>query len=115
MMTEGLMKSVALVVAIAFASASTAWAQEDEAPVVVESPTETSQEGAPAQDGAPAEVRPDCHPVKRGGPIAGIVIASVFWIVLPMSIPVWITQAKKLKRRNREIYEQQQRGCPAPF
>jgi hypothetical protein len=42
----------------------------------------------------------------------GIVIASIFWWVLPMSIPVWITQAKKLKNRKREIYEQQQRGCP---
>jgi len=29
-----------------------------------------------------------------------------------MSIPVWVTQAKKLKRRKAEIYEQQRRGCP---
>jgi hypothetical protein len=29
-----------------------------------------------------------------------------------MSIPVWITQAKKLKRRKKEIYEHQLRGCP---
>ena len=110
-MREGLTKSVALVVAVAFASATTAWAQKDEAPVVETQPG-MSEEGAAAKEGAPAEERSDCYPVNKGGPIAGIVVASIFWWVLPMSIPVWITQAKKLKKRKREIYEQQQRGCP---
>jgi hypothetical protein len=110
-MREGLTKSLALVVAVAFASATTAWAQEGGAPVV-ESQPGIPEEGAAAKESAPAGERPDCYPVNKGGPIAGIVIASIFWWVLPMSIPVWITQAKKLKKRKREIYEQQQRGCP---
>ena len=63
----------------------------------------------PNQQAAPPA---DCKYIPRGGPIAGIVVASVFWFVLPMSIPVWITQSKKLKRRNKEIFEQRQRGCP---
>ena len=60
-----------------------------------------------------AEPPADCKYIPRGGPIAGIVVASVFWFVLPMSIPVWITQGKKLKRRNKERYQQQAQGCPA--
>ncbi|MGB8331985.1 MAG: hypothetical protein WCE62_17800 [Polyangiales bacterium] len=42
-----------------------------------------------------------CPEGKRGGAIAGIVVGSVFWWLLPMSIPVLITQTKKLKAHNR--------------
>jgi hypothetical protein len=55
---------------------------------------------------------PECREINKGGPIAGIVVASVFWWLLPMSIPVWITQTKKLRKRRAEISEQQRRGCP---
>ena len=106
-------KSLALIVVFAVASATTAWAQEDGAPVAESQPA--MSEGVAAKGGAPAAEPSDCHPVNKGGPVAGIVIASIFWWVLPMSIPVWITQAKKLKKRKRDIYEQQQRGCPPPY
>ena len=53
-----------------------------------------------------------CEMIRKGGPIAGIVIASIYFPLLPMSIPVLITQTKKLKRRRKQIYEQQLRGCP---
>jgi hypothetical protein len=46
-----------------------------------------------------------CPKGKRGGAIGGIVVGSVFWWVLPMSIPVLITQVKKLKAHNRAKYE----------
>lgn len=42
---------------------------------------------------------------KRGGAIGGIVVGSVFWMLLPMSIPVLITQSKKLKAHNKARYE----------
>ena len=42
-----------------------------------------------------------CPKGKRGGAIAGIVVGSVFVWVLPMSIPVLITQTKKLKAHNK--------------
>lgn len=93
------MKTTSLILALALMlSTAPAMAQEGEAP------------------SAAAEVRqqPDleCRQVSKGGPIAGIVVASVFWWLLPMSIPVWITQTKKLRKRRAEIYEQQRRGCP---
>jgi len=93
------MQTTSLILALALMlSTAPAIAQEGEAP------------------SAAAEVRqqPDleCRQVSKGGPIAGIVVASVFWWLLPMSIPVWITQTKKLRKRRAEIYEQQRRGCP---
>ena len=42
---------------------------------------------------------------KRGGAIGGIVVGSVFWWLLPMSIPVLITQTKKLKAHNKAQHE----------
>jgi hypothetical protein len=73
-----------------------------------------AQEGEAPSAAAEVHQQPDpeCPQINRGGPIAGIVVASVFWYVLPMSIPVWITQTKKLRKRRAEIYEQQRRGCP---
>ena len=41
-----------------------------------------------------------CPKGKRGGAIGGIVMGSIFWWVLPMSIPVLITQTKKLRAHN---------------
>jgi hypothetical protein len=46
-----------------------------------------------------------CPEGKRGGAIGGIVVGSVFWWLLPMSIPVLITQTKKLKAHNKAKYE----------
>ncbi len=93
MKTTSVILDLALVV-----STAPAIAQEDEAP------------------SAAAEVQqqpdPERRQINKGGPIAGIVVASVFWWLLPMSIPVWITQTKKLRKRRAEIYEQQRRGCP---
>jgi hypothetical protein len=57
----------------------------------------------------PATERPPssepCPKGKRGGAIGGIVVGSVFWWLLPMSIPVLITQSKKLKAHNKARYE----------
>ena len=41
-----------------------------------------------------------CPTGKRGGAIGGIVVGSALWWLLPMSIPVLITQARKLKAHN---------------
>jgi len=46
-----------------------------------------------------------CPKGKRGGAIGGIVVGSVFWWLLPMSIPVLITQTKKLKAHNKAQHE----------
>jgi hypothetical protein len=90
-----------ILVAALVLSTAPAAAQEGEAPsVTTDVPQQQQQTGY------------ECRQINKGGPIAGIVVASVFWWLLPMSIPVWVTQAKKLKRRKAEIYEQQQRGCP---
>jgi len=53
-----------------------------------------------------------CPKGKRGGAVAGIVMGSVFWWVLPMSIPVLITQTKKLKAHNRAKYEHRCQYAP---
>jgi len=102
------LKTTSIVVAIALGLATTVGAQGAQAPVVTDAPP-----GYVSEDGqfAVGQV-PECRQIRKGGPIAGIVVASVFWWLLPMSIPVWITQTKKLKRRRAEIYEQQRRGCP---
>ena len=110
------MKTTAMIVAIAFTLAATASAQQGEPPSVNDAPparSEIREPGYPAEgEKRAAQQDPPCRQINKGGPIAGIVVASVFWWVLPMSIPVWITQAKKLKRRKAEIHEQQLRGCP---
>ncbi|KPK14685.1 MAG: hypothetical protein AMJ62_12210 [Myxococcales bacterium SG8_38] len=46
-----------------------------------------------------------CPKGNRGGAIAGIVVASVFFALLPMSIPVLVTQGKKLKKHNKAMRE----------
>jgi hypothetical protein len=115
-MKEGTLKTTSIIMAIALGIATTAGAQEGKPPAVTDAPPPQSETGEP---GYPVKGEqfainqaPACRKINKGGPIAGIVVASVFWFVLPMSIPVWITQAKELKRRKAEIYEQQQRGCP---
>lgn len=47
----------------------------------------------------------DCPKGNRGGAIAGIVVGSIFWTLLPMSIPVLVTQGKKLKKHNKAMRE----------
>lgn len=110
------MKTTSIIIAIALGLATTVGAQEGKAPTVTVAPPAQSETRAPGYvaEGEQFAVRqaPACRQINKGGPIAGIVVASVFWWLLPMSIPVWVTQAKKLKRRKAEIYEQQQRGCP---
>ncbi len=63
----------------------------------------------PAQQKAPQE---PCPKGKRGGAIGGIVVGSVFWWVLPMSIPVLITQSKKLKAHNKAQMERRCQYAP---
>ncbi len=53
-----------------------------------------------------------CPKGKRGGAIGGIVMGSIFWWVLPMSIPVLITQTKKLKAHNRAKLERRCQYAP---
>ena len=65
----------------------------------------------PAQQQAPRDPEP-CPKGKRGGAIGGIVVGSVFWWLLPMSIPVLITQTKKLKAHNRAKYERRCQYAP---
>jgi disulfide bond formation protein DsbB len=107
------MRTSAVILALSLVLATSALAQEASHPEVQDTPPAQAAPtpGYPAE-GQPAQKAPDCREINKGGPIAGIVVASVFWYVLPMSIPVWITQAKKLKRRKAEIAEQQLRGCP---
>ena len=94
------MNATAMILAASLVlSAAPTIAQEDQASIVTTEVPEQQQ-------------NPECRKISKGGPIAGIVVASVFWWLLPMSIPVWITQTKKLKKRRAEIYEQQRRGCP---
>lgn len=104
------MKVTATVLSICLALASLASAQEAPPMEAQEAPQVETTPGYPQEGQPPQQL--ECREIKKGGPIAGIVVASVFWYVLPMSIPVWITQAKKLKRRKKEIHEQQLRGCP---
>lgn len=116
-MKEGTLKTTSIVIALALGLATTVGAQEGQTPTVTDAPPAQSQTRPPGyvDEGEQFAVRPApaaCREIRKGGPIAGIVVASVFWWVLPMSIPVWITQTKKLKRRRAEIYEQQRRGCP---
>jgi hypothetical protein len=41
-------------------------------------------------------------------------VGSVFWWLLPMSIPVLITQARKLKAHNRAQLERRCQYAPRP-
>ncbi|MEM7435389.1 MAG: hypothetical protein AAF436_09585 [Myxococcota bacterium] len=103
------MKFIAVLSAVAMLSASTVAAQDASTDTGSQVVSDVPSEGSAS---APSPAPQDCAPVNTGGPIAGIVVASVFWWVLPMSIPVLITQSKKLKRRKAEKYAQAQRGCP---
>jgi hypothetical protein len=51
----------------------------------------------PAEQAAPPPSSEPCPKGKRGGAVGGIVVGSIFWWLLPMSIPVLITQTKKLR------------------
>ena len=53
-----------------------------------------------------------CPKGKRSGAIGGIVVCSVFWWLLPMSIPVLITQTKKLKAHNEARHERRCQYAP---
>ena len=63
----------------------------------------------PPHAAQPAE---PCPKGKRGGAIGGIVVGSVFLWVLPMSIPVLITQTKKLKAHNKAKLERRCQYAP---
>ena len=107
------MKPIALMTILVFSTATLASAQEAQPSTPPPETAETPPAGYPETGQEPVDNAPtDCEQIEKGGPIAGIVVASVFWWVLPMSIPVWITQAKKLKRRKKQIFEQRLRGCP---
>lgn len=69
-------------------------------PMSVSAEEIVTTEPPPQQSAAPQSSEP-CPKGKRGGAIGGIVMGSIFWWVLPMSIPVLITQTKKLKAHNK--------------
>jgi|GEM_PF-1760613 len=74
-------------------------------------PTVTSE--PPAQPSAPQlPSQEPCPEGKRGGAIGGIVVGSVLWWLLPMSIPVLITQSRKLKAHNRARLERRCQYAP---
>ena len=66
----------------------------------------------PPQPAAPASSTESCPKGRRGGAVGGIVMGSIFWWVLPMSIPVLITQTKKLKAHNRAKLERRCQYAP---
>jgi hypothetical protein len=74
--------------------------------VTMEPPPAAASEAARAPSAEP------CPKGKRGGAIGGIVMGSIFWWVLPMSIPVLITQTKKLKAHNRAKLERRCQYAP---
>ncbi|MBW2403241.1 MAG: hypothetical protein JRF42_05395, partial [Deltaproteobacteria bacterium] len=74
---EAIVKTISMIIVTALVlSAGQATAQQGEASTVT---TEVPQQ----------QPYPECRQINKGGPIAGIVVASVFWWLLPMSIPVW--------------------------
>ena len=75
------------------------------------SETEPAPQTEPAPAAAPAPEQP-CPKGKRGGAIGGVVVGSVFWWLLPMSIPVLITQTKKLKSHNAAMRDQRCQYAP---
>ena len=77
------------------------------APMSAKAEENVIAEPPPQRSAAPQSSEP-CPKGKRGGAIGGIVVGSIFWWVLPMSIPVLITQTKKLKAHNRA---QNERRC----
>jgi hypothetical protein len=68
-------------------------------PMSVNADEVVTTEPPPQQGAAPQSSEP-CPTGKRGGAIGGIVMGSIFWWLLPMSIPVLITQTKKLRAHN---------------
>lgn len=78
-------------------------------PVYAQQPVTT--EPPPQASAQPSE---PCPKGERGGAIGGIVVGSVFWWVLPMSIPVLITQTRKLKAHNQAKLERRCQYAPAP-
>jgi hypothetical protein len=66
----------------------------------------------PPQQTPPPQSSEPCPKGKRGGAIGGIVVGSIFWWLLPMSIPVLITQTKKLKAHNKAKLERRCQYAP---
>jgi len=73
--------------------------------------TATISEPPPQSSASPTSDDP-CPEGKRGGAIGGIVVGSVFWWLLPMSIPVLVTQSKKLKAHNKAQLERRCQYAP---
>ena len=74
--------------------------------------TVTSEPPAPQNAPPPPSAEP-CPQGKRGGAIGGIVVGSIFWWLLPMSIPVLITQTKKLKAHNKARLDRRCQYAPS--
>lgn len=105
-MTMALRTLAAYVVLCTMLAVSTlpAPAHADEATVTIQAP--------PPQGSEPAVSSEPCPKGKRGGAIGGIVVGSVFWWLLPMSIPLWVTQSKKLKAHNKARLERRCQYAP---
>lgn len=81
------------------------------APDPVSAQNSVTTDPPPQPSAAPQPDEP-CPKGKRGGAIGGIVVGSVFWMLLPMSIPVLITQTKKLKAHNKAKHERRCQYAP---
>jgi hypothetical protein len=90
-----------VVVGVVFAGAPS-WAQ-----------TVTSEPPPQAESAlvAPKSDEP-CPKGNRGGALAGVVIGALFWPLLPMSIPVLVTQGKKLKSHNQAMRDRRCQYAP---
>jgi hypothetical protein len=91
--------AIALALAASPPSASAQPAEEDS--------LSSWQQAEPTPEQPPSEPAPEepCPKGEREGAIAGIVVGSVFFTLLPMSIPVLITQSQKLKAHNKALSE----------
>jgi len=91
--------AIALALAASPPSASAQPAEEDS--------LSSWQQAEPTPEQPPSEPAPEepCPKGEREGAIAGIVVGSVFYGLLPMSIPVLITQSQKLKAHNKALSE----------
>lgn len=74
--------------------------------------TSVTTEPPPVQDPKPPASSEPCPKGNRGGAVGGIVVGSVFWWLLPMSIPLWVTQSRKLKAHNKARLERRCQYAP---
>jgi hypothetical protein len=77
-----------------------------------ETVTSEPPKAAPETAEAPPKSDQPCPKGNRGGALAGVVIGALFWPLLPMSIPVLVTQGKKLKSHNQAMRDRRCQYAP---